>query len=181
MLPWFHGGRCAGIFHSIRRLFLLVKRPGMATRTVRHLALGQVATHCEDVMACFHPNAERLHALIGDAVLDLPASVVTQLETLLVQPRATSFMHQMARMNYPLAADGTVWDEPGATIERSEALAQVSRSLHGLGTVLALLAAGLMQRRDPGAEQLGDNVLQGLLAAGRELVESATDALHEGR
>jgi len=133
-------------------------------------------------MACFTPNAEHLHALIGDAILDIPAPIVAKLEAVLAHRSTSAFMEQMARTNYPLAASGTVWDEPGVSMERSEALAQVSRSLRGLGTVLAFVSAGITQRRDAAAaEQLSDDVLQGLLMAGRELVDSATDALHEGR
>jgi len=136
-------------------------------------------------MACFTPDATRLTALIGDAVLELPTAIVRQLENVLIDAEQLSvgnkFMTHMTRMHYPMAADGSLWDEPGVPPERNETLAQVSRSLRGLGTVLHLLSAGITQQRDAGADQLGEHVLQGLLLAGRELVDSATDALHHGR
>jgi len=136
-------------------------------------------------MARFTPDATRLHALIGDTVLDLPSNVVMQLENVLEhaqqQSAGNAFMTHMARMHYPTAADGSLWDEPGVSPERNETLAQVSRSLRGIGTVLHLLSAAVTQQRHAGAEQIGEHVLQGLLLAGRELVDSATDALHDGR
>jgi len=135
-------------------------------------------------MACFTPESPRLHALIGDAVLDLPAAIVLQLEQVLSHSRhegmAAAFVERLARANYPLAADGTLWDEPGVPLERNETLAQVSRSLEGLATVLHLLTAALAHR-SVGDAPLGEHMLRGLLLSGRELVDSARDALHAGR
>lgn len=133
-------------------------------------------------MACFTPDASRLRALIGDAILDIPAAVVVQLENVLCHAAQTgaaaAFVGRLARSNYPLAADGRLWDEPGVPMERNETLAQASRSVQGLITVLQLLSAGISHRGDTSQAPMGDHVVQGLLLAGRELAESASEALH---
>jgi len=136
-------------------------------------------------MTCFIPDAARLRALIGDAVLDLPADVVLRMEHALDQTAqdkaAAAFIARVARSNYPLAADGSLWDEPGVPMERNETLAQVSRSVQGLITVLQLLGAAIAHRGEASHAPLGDHVVHGLLLAGRELADSASDALHASR
>jgi len=133
-------------------------------------------------MSRFLPDVAHLHALIGDAVLEMPPHVAQQLERALAEralPPSPNVVAHMARAHHPVGGHGGLWDEPGVSPERNETLAQVSRSLRGLTTVLQLLSATLAHNRTAADDaQLAPHVVDGLVAASRELTDSATDALH---
>jgi len=134
-------------------------------------------------MSRFLPDVAHLHALIGDAVLDVPAPVAQKLERALAQQAlpaaAPNFVSHLLRVHHAVGGHGGLWEEPGVTVERNETLAQVSRNLRGLTTVLQLLSAAIVHNRHAANdEQIADHLLQGLVLAGCELTDSATEALH---
>ncbi|MBA8681339.1 hypothetical protein [Stenotrophomonas tumulicola] len=137
-------------------------------------------------MAEFSPTGARLHALIGDAVLDLPFHLVERLEHALadgVTPEMTpALIGHLRLMERGDAGDGMPWDEPGLPDGRSGELARVSRNLTALSALWRLLQAAYMARRHGGAGQgLGEDMEQALILAGRELADSAGVALHSRR
>lgn len=137
-------------------------------------------------MGVFSPPGARLTALIGDAVLDLPAHIVNRLEETLasqgmVDPTPALVAH-LSLMHHGEAADGQLWQEAGLRAGRQGDLALASRSLKGLVGLLQILHAAHLTRRHAGPEQqLGDHLEDALFLAGRELAESAQDALHGRR
>lgn len=137
-------------------------------------------------MGVFSPPGARLHALIGDAMLDLPSHLVERLERTLethgmTDPTPALIAH-LTLMHHGESADGTLWEEPALRPGRCGDLALASRSLHGLNGVLQILHAAHLSRRHAGPEQhLGEHLEDALFHAGRQLAETARDALHGQR
>lgn len=134
-------------------------------------------------MGVFSPPGARLHALIGDAMLDLPSELVERLESRLeahgMADPTPALVSHLTLMHYGESGDGTLWDEPGLRAGRRGDLALASRSLHGLTGILQILHAAQMTRRHAGPEQhLGDHLEEALFHAGRQLAETALNALH---
>jgi len=122
-------------------------------------------------VAPFLPDSSILHSLIGDAVIDIPAPIVSRLERALIDTGVASpdsgLLARLSQAHHPLEASDAAWQEAGVSDERREALAQVSRSLGGLNTVLQVLWAALAHNRTPGAQgAVAAHVLQGA-GAGR--------------
>lgn len=137
-------------------------------------------------MAAFSPPGARLHALIGDAVLDIPFHLVERLDAALAdggmpepKPALIDFLDSMQRGD---ASDGEPWGEAGLPVDRCADLARVSRNLAALSAVMRLLhAVHRTRQQGDGRSSLDARVEQGLLLAGRELADSAVAVLDAGR
>jgi hypothetical protein len=137
-------------------------------------------------MGAFSPPGARLNALIGDAVLDIPAHLVERLEKTLeaqgMQDPTPTLLAHLTLMHHGESADGTLWEEQGLGPGRCGDLAIASRSLQALHGVLQILHAAQRTRRHAGPEQqLGDHLEEALYFAGRQLAQTASDALHGRR
>ena len=116
----------------------------------------------EPAMSRHYPPAHRLHALVGDAVLDLPARAVEKLEALLADhPVLACLCDPVARAAWLFAASNR---RGNPTVEQ--------RRLHGLAAILEILHAEHLSLHDGGSEPiLGQELVEGLLVASRELVK----------
>jgi len=134
-------------------------------------------------MGVFSPPGARLHSLIGDAMLDLPSHLVERLERTLeahgMNDPTPALIAHLTLMHHGESTDGTRWETLGLSAVRCAELALASRSLHGLHGVLQILHAAHLTRLHAGPEQqLGDHLEDALFHAGRQLAETAADALH---
>ena len=134
----------------------------------------------------FSTPGARLHALIGDAVLDPPFHLLERLEQALADggvPEATpALIGHLRLMQHGEDGPAVLWEEDGMRPGRRGELARAGRSLRALGTVMQLLHAAQQTRLHGGpGQELGDRMEDGLLLAGRELVQSMEDALGGGR
>ncbi len=137
-------------------------------------------------MGQFSPPGARLHALIGDAVLDIPRDLVERLETTLksqgMSDPTPALLSHLTLMHHGESADGTLWEEEGLGMGRCGDLALASRSLQGLHGILQILHAAHLTRQHAGPDQqLGDHLQGALLQAGRQLAQTACDAVHGRR
>ena len=133
-------------------------------------------------MAEFSPSGARLHALIGDAVLDIPFHLIERIEQALadgvmpdIQPALIAHLRMMDNGD---GFNGVPWDEPGLPPDRSGQLARVSRNVRALGALMRLLQAAHLARLQGGeVHALGDEVEQALMVAGRELAQASGEVL----
>lgn len=137
-------------------------------------------------MGVFSPPGARLHALIGDAMLDLPAHLAERLEKTLeaqgMSDPTPALIAHLTLMHHGESADGSLWEEPGLSLGRCGDLALASRSLHGLQGILQILQAAHLTRQHAGPEQqLGAHLQDALFQAARQLAVAAQDALHARR
>lgn len=103
------------------------------------------------------PDYPRLHALLGDAVRDLPDALAEKMEDALCEaaesiPRS-AFLTFLDRHGKQLRADGEPWAETRLTPGRAFDLALATRSASGITALSALLHAAHVAREndDPGS------------------------------
>lgn len=116
------------------------------------------------------PGRARLHALIGDALHELPPHFVATLERALagLQARDTA-SDRVVPLFRP---------RPAAHAGPGEATMSLRRRFTGLQAILQVLeASNLCRPGDPGALVLSPPLVEGLMAASRDLLESVDDAL----
>jgi len=126
-----------------------------------------------------HP---RLHALIGDAAFDVPADIARELESALLEgnhPAGRSpFFACLDAIHKGDCADGQPWDASRAPQINPLDMASLSRSLGGLVVLLDVLHAAERTRlQGDEDEQLGEFVIDGLIASARQLAQAAQHSL----
>ncbi|HEL5400730.1 hypothetical protein [Stenotrophomonas maltophilia] len=128
-----------------------------------------------------------LHATLGDACATLPEALATRIEEALSvageepTPPALSFLAELRRIRAVDAANGQPWPETELPPGRRMALARADRAASGLTLLLECLHAVERTRQGGGPDQqLGDNVVDGLLLACRGLSEHVEAQLRPG-
>ena len=119
-----------------------------------------------------------LFATLGDAINQLPDSIARTLESTLAvthaadAPGSTTLLGCLQRIRQAEAADGQPWPGKAHTPGQRMALARIDRANAGLTLLLELLHATERVRVDGEiAQQVGDDVREGLLLACRGLAE----------
>lgn len=116
-----------------------------------------------------------LFATLGEAANHLPDEVARPLETTLAAHQATdsiTLLNCLQRIREGDAADGQPLPSKGRTPGQRVALARIDRANAGLTLLLELLHATERVRVDgEQAQQVGDDVREGLLLACRGLAE----------
>lgn len=126
-------------------------------------------------------GSQRLYALIGEDIHDLPASFVQKLELLLQRQHVDDAPASPARLS--LVRPGECGG--GADILRDEATRRwrreyivVRRTLQSLSAILEILQAAHMDVPDAhGETMLAPHLVEGLLAAGRGLTDTTLKTL----
>lgn len=118
-------------------------------------------------MSTTYPPSPLLRFLVGDAVLDMPASVVALLERTL-ETMQLDIASNIAR------ADRWFSDMPAPLS------VVIGRKMQSLGALLELLHAAHLDKGD-GADTplMADHLVEGVLIACRDIVLSAAVLLHE--
>jgi len=132
------------------------------------------------------PAHTKLRALLGDAMDDLPPGFVSRLARILGEgpaqeqamasatARVVNIVHARKRVAGRRSRQSTV---AGQALER----ASLSRKLAGLNTIVQILDAAHHRRDDEtDVPLLGTEVVEGLLAAGRELFDGVDEGLRTG-
>lgn len=126
-----------------------------------------------------HP---RLHALIGDAAFDVPADIAREMESALVERNhpagRPAFFACLDAIHKGDCADGQPWNPAQSPKVSALDMASLSRSLGGLVVLLDVLHAAERCRLEGDEdEQLGEFVIDGLIASARQLAQSAQHSL----
>lgn len=129
-----------------------------------------------------HSADARLHALIGDAVNTLSPAHLQRIAAKLAEATAPApqpvLLTHLQQMKPDHCANGSPWVERRLSAGRCNDMANASRCLHGLASVLRLLhAAQLTASEAERDQQLGACEIDGLLHAARSLADSAASAL----
>lgn len=128
------------------------------------------------------PAHTRLHALIGDAVHDLPPRFIRKLEHILadqtcVETTTDRVVNLFRHRNRASATDDKNEAHRPISVFHQNRAASISRKLAGLSAIVQILDAAHHCREGESSEPvLGTDMVEGLLAAGRELF----DAVDEG-
>ncbi|WMJ69647.1 hypothetical protein [Stenotrophomonas sp. 24(2023)] len=133
-------------------------------------------------MSVLLPCYPRLHALIGDAVRELPTALAEKMEDALCDAAENAptpaFFTVLDDHGRGHCADGEPWSELRLTPGRALDLARATRSLSGVSAVLAVLHAAHVAREDDGpALQPKAHVVDGLFRACAALSEQAERCL----
>ena len=128
-----------------------------------------------------HPlPGAKLHALIDRALLTLPPHLVHRLELQLVAP-AQAYDDATPVLDRPLHPHATSTRPAGEmqmTRTLRERTAMAGRKLRGIAAILEILQAEHSNRHDGACEPLlGVHLVDGLLVAARDLLDSAEAAL----
>ncbi len=132
-------------------------------------------------MLDFPSPGSRLHALIGSAIHRLPPHLVHTLELHLAEPpqaydAATPVLHSPLR-HYAASADAAGETRASSRTLRERA-AIAGRKLRGIAAILEILQAEHSNRHDGAGEPLlGAHLMDGLLVAARDLLDSAEEVL----
>ena len=129
-----------------------------------------------------HSANARLHALIGDAANTLSPAHIQRIAATLAEAAAPTpqpaLLAHLLEMKPDRCANGSPWGERRLNAGRCNDLANASRCLYGLTSVLRLLhAAQLTASEAEPDQQLGACEIDGLLHAARSLADSAASAL----
>lgn len=128
------------------------------------------------------PDYPRLHALLGDAVRDLPNALAETMEDALCDAAESTprpaFFSALESLRMPHCADGRAWTELRLSAARGQDLARATRTASGLAAVLSVLHAAHVAREEEGpATYPGSDVVDGLFRAGAALVEQVERCL----
>lgn len=131
------------------------------------------------------PAHDRLYALLGDALHDLPPRFVSRLERILaeqpLEAPGCDRVVDISRARQRASSDGRHGPEawPSAPVQRTDA-ASISRKLAGLSTIVQILdAAHHCRGEERDAPVLGAHMVDGLPVAARELFDGVAQALRQ--
>ncbi len=133
------------------------------------------------------PAHDRLHALLGDALHDLPPRFVSRLERILAEQQSEApgcdRVVDINRGRQRTRIDGGHSPQAWQPLTPQGAhAAAISRKLAGLSTIVQILDAAHHCRDDNcHSPVLGAHMVEGLLMAGRELFDAVDQALGETR
>jgi len=130
------------------------------------------------------PARARLHALIGDAVHDLPPHFIRKLERILadqarVETTTDRVVNLFRHRNRAFASNDRHHEAKLAALSDRVQTASISRKLAGLSTIVQILDAAHHCRDDKSDEPvLGADMVEGLLVAGRELFDAVDEGMN---
>jgi len=195
--PFGHGGECIALpvpWRAVRgglsrsagdSLKCPVRQPAPSA-TSRPGAGGLPAIARHD-MTDSSPAHDRLHALLGDALHDLPPRFVSRLERILaeqpLEAPGSGRVVDITRGRQRARIDGGHGPEAWQPLPlQRECAASISRKLAGLSTIVQILdAAHHCRDEERDSPVLGAHVVEGLLVAARELFDGVEQALGETR
>ena len=125
-------------------------------------------------------SAKRLHALIGDKIHEFPSYFIERLERKLEEfeasrenPAGVVHLHLVP----DLPNDARVFDLDSYA-DRHRKVAMPIATLQGIGAILEILHSVQVGRQEGGTQAvLSDHLVEGLITAGRALVNSSIESM----
>jgi len=125
-------------------------------------------------------SAKRLHALIGDKIHEFPPYFIERLERKLEEfdasrenPAGVVHLHLVP----DLPNDARVFDLDSYA-DRHRKVAMPIATLQGIGAILEILHSVQVGRQEGGTQAvLSDHLVEGLITAGRALVDSSIESM----
>lgn len=131
-------------------------------------------------------SAKRLHALIGDKIHEFPPYFIERLEKKLEEfeaSREKSTGGVQLRLVSDVSNDAPMLGiDSYADLKRHSKVAMPIATLQGIGAILEILHLVQVGRQEGGTQAvLSDHLVEGLITAGRALVESSIESMWSAR